>query len=176
MGRCIAWSCFQKGSVGAVSSAEDSSYKRLRFRNYSPDYLSYKSIIKGFNVTQPQPSDPSRFDLVSFDHAIQQIFLSPVFESHQNLVRTYWIRLHRLKGSLKQVIACVGIAERTVLSRTSFPAHDNYFVAQLTAFCLIWSTIEVKLIVIKSFWQFVNMTMTGLIKLLQNRGTIRISF
>ena len=93
---------------------------------------------------------PSALGFVSWSHATQQIFFSPSTSSHQNLVSTDWILLHRLTGSWKHDMEYVGTALRTAFNIVSLPALDSLFVDQLTTLCRILSTMEVN----KSFFLF----------------------
>lgn len=75
--------------------------------------LASKAILKSWISLIPR--SPMIFGNVILLQAIQQIFFLSA-ESHQNLVSADWIRLHRLIGSSKQVLAWVGIADKTCLS------------------------------------------------------------
>lgn len=86
---------------------------------------------------------PKSLGLVIRSHDTQHIFFLPSHASHQNLVRAYWIRLRRLTGNWKQVIAYVGMAERTAFSMTSFPALERCRGDQLFARRRIRSTMLV---------------------------------
>ena len=95
------------------------------------------------NCISLSPSPPIALGVVNLSQANQQIFFFSSAPSHQNLVKTDCILLHRLTGSQKQDIVYVGIALSTALSIVSFPALESLLVDQLIAFCLILSTIEV---------------------------------
>lgn len=94
--------------------------------------------------TSRKPSLPRLFGCVSESQDFQQIFLSLSLGSHQNLVRTDWICLHRLTGRRKLDDAKFGIAERTDCIIVAFPAVVRNCVDQLATFCLMRWTIEAK--------------------------------
>lgn len=96
-----------------------------------------------------KPNPPCFFDFVNFSQEIQHIFFLSGFESHQNRVRADWILLHRLAGSLKQLIEYVAITESTYLSIMSLPALERNREDHLIDLCLILSTIKAKI----SFFQ-----------------------
>lgn len=75
--------------------------------------------------------------------ATQHIFLTPSDVSHQNLVRTDCIILHKLAGSSKQDITYVGIAVRTAFSIVNFSALERCLVDQFETLCLMRFTIVV---------------------------------
>lgn len=90
-----------------------------------------------------KPKPHSFFGFVSFTQDVQHIFLLLSFPSHQKRVKADWILLHRLTGSSKQDIVCVGEADSTDFKIVIFPALDKYRLDQLAACCRILSTKEV---------------------------------
>lgn len=100
-----------------------------------------KATLKACISRTPRP--PTPLGVVILSHATQHIFLWSGEASHQNLVSTVWILLHKLTGNSKHVIAKEGTAVSTAFNMTSLPALESCRDAQLTAFCLIRSTILV---------------------------------
>ena len=54
------------------------------------------------------------------------------------------MRLHRLTGNWKHVIAKFGMGDRTDCNMVALPAVDKNWVVQLRDFCFILSTMEEK--------------------------------
>lgn len=90
------------------------------------------------------PRPPFAFCFVRSCQEIQLIFLFWSHPSHQNLVKTDWILLHKLAGSWKQERVYVGIAWKTDLSIVILPALESCLEDQLCALCWILSTMTVK--------------------------------
>ena len=86
------------------------------------------------------PSPPSPLDFIIVFQEIRDIPRVPAFGSHQNRVKADCIRLQSERGSLKHCIVWFGMADKTALRSTSFPAGDRCLVYNATALCLILST------------------------------------
>lgn len=139
-------------AASTLKKEEDIQYLpiKIRKRRQSSFLMSLHAIFLRrawlkLECLGSQAPPPKPLGNVSFSQTTQHIFFSPCFVSHQNLVRTNWIRFQRLTWSSKQVITKVGMAERTAWSMVAFPAMERKRVEYLKAFCCIKSTMEVNI-------------------------------
>ena len=109
------------------------------FKMRHPNFASKESLKE---VISLNPRLPFLFGLVIFSEDIHTILCLSGSESHQKCWIVDWMLEHRDWGSLKHDMECKGIEVSTLVSIVLFPALDRYFEDQLTAFCLILSTMD----------------------------------